>query len=653
LAVPKQPDYNKNNMPNLTDLPNGVLGVICDFAYSPADVYNLHFTSQALFRNTKEKDVTEGGVHGESYFARKMQHALVQSMERALRQNRASTDRKVDIFKSFTALAKSLPPNSVAISGSIVVQAILGEQWDGSDIDVYCTNRAAPSVRTWLISELKQVLVGVCSRFTVNMSAEEWAHGLDFIDHVEHWANAPGENRVFQCIRGVNTWRFNSENCYHPSPMWSQGNRVYQDREDVYSSTPSNVIRTREDLVDVPYEPRLLDQCCKNDCQGTKKDIVTFDLIVVKQGSSIARAINDFDIVMCKSSWDGNRFNIPRPADTFGRRSGLSNCPEVRKIQAYVARIEKEAQRPFRSIMSELIDGRTPKRSKNIWQLRHEEASVHDFLRSTGVVPDTGAAKDLELVIDHFNVFSATLDGKLPRPILSAIKATRAILIDNSRGGGENSLTGEIADRRRFFTKIMGTHADTYAYWAILCDNPHPALFTCTRMVTFNYACASHKVERLFRKHNIMIRSLDRLQKYRNRGIEIKPNDYPPRELEHVLRKLDNEFISIHHTWEQGESTDDDSDDDYSYERSHGAGVNKRARVEEAQEARASAREEERWAEYYALVKAARTAQAESKHRAWVASIQALPPMGIVLPSDNEGEVKQKGCVQADQKAEG
>jgi hypothetical protein len=619
-------------MPNLTDLPNGVLGVICDFANSPADIYNLHFTSQTLFRNTNEKDETEGGVHGESYFARKMQHALVQSMERALRRNRASTDRKVDIFKSFTALAKSLPPNSVAISGSIVVQAILGEQWDGSDIDVYCTNLAAPSVRTWLISELKQVLVGVSSRYTVDPSAEK-GRELDFIDHVEHWANAPGENRVFQCIRGVNTWRFNSENCYHSSPMWCQGNIVHQDREDIDSSTPSNIIRTRDDLVDVPYEPRLLDQCCKNDCQGTKKDIVNIDLIVVKQRSSIARAINDFDIVMCKSSWDGNRFNIPRPADTFGRQSGLSNCPEVRKTQAYVARIEKEAQRPFRSIMSELIDGRARKPSTNIWQLRHEEASVHDFLRSTGVVPDTGAAKDLELVIDHFNVFSATLDGRLPHPILSAIKATRAILIDNSLACGENSLPGEIADRRRFFTKLT-------------CAAPSMDVPLHARSVVTDYVCARRVVAGLFRKHNGMIRSLDRLQKYRIRGIEIKPNDYPPRELEHVLRKLDIEFVSICHTWEQGESTDDDSDDDYSYERSHGAGVNKRARVEEAREARASAREEKRWAEYNALVKAARTAQAKSKHRAWVASIHTLPPMGIVLPSDNEDEV-------ADQKAEG
>jgi len=33
------------------------------------------------------------------------------------------------------------------------------------------------------------------------------------------------------------------------------------------------------------------------------------EVIVVNQRSSIARAINDFDVVMCKCLWDGNKFN--------------------------------------------------------------------------------------------------------------------------------------------------------------------------------------------------------------------------------------------------------------------------------------------------------------------------------------------------------
>jgi len=63
-------------------------------------------------------------------------------MDRTLKSNSASVGRDVDVFNSFRRLANSLSPNSVAMSGSIVVQAVLGDQWDGSDIDVYCTQTA-------------------------------------------------------------------------------------------------------------------------------------------------------------------------------------------------------------------------------------------------------------------------------------------------------------------------------------------------------------------------------------------------------------------------------------------------------------------------------------------------------------------------------
>ena len=251
-----------------------------------------------------EDGEAKGSGSGKSDFTRTMGGAMNRSMARALNQSKAGANRNIDIFNTFVKLANSLPPGSVATSGSIVVQAMLGEQWGGSDIDVYCTKWAAPSVRTWIISELKQVLVGICSRYTVGRYIEKGPGHNDIIDHVEHWANAPEEDRVFECTRG-RTWRFNSEASFHSSPLWSQGNEVHLDREEIHGSSPSNTIRTKGDLVDIPFEPRLLDQCCKNDCQGTKKEYkVNIDLIVVNQPSSIARAINDFDIVVCKCSWD-------------------------------------------------------------------------------------------------------------------------------------------------------------------------------------------------------------------------------------------------------------------------------------------------------------------------------------------------------------
>ena len=113
---------------------------------------------------------------------------------------------------------------------------------------------------------------------------------------------------------------------------------------------------------------------------------------------------------------------------------------------------------------------------------------------------------------------------------------------------------------------------------------------------------------------------------------------------------MNTEVITSRYIMERGESIDEDSDDDCSYEKSYGA-VNKRARVTEEREARAWAREMKRWATYRALVKEARDAHAASKHRAWVASIPSSSPMGIILPDENESEEKQKGCAQANQEA--
>ena len=153
-------------MPDLTDLPAGVLGMICDLAHSPADIHNLHLVNKTTYHKMNEDGEAKGSGSGKSDFTRTMGGAMDRSMARALSQSKAGANRNIDIFNTFVKLANSLPPGSVAMSGSIVVQAMLGEQWGGSDIDVYCTKWAAPSVRTWIISELKQVLVGICSRYT-------------------------------------------------------------------------------------------------------------------------------------------------------------------------------------------------------------------------------------------------------------------------------------------------------------------------------------------------------------------------------------------------------------------------------------------------------------------------------------------------------
>ena len=247
----------------------------------------------------------------------------------------------------------------------------------------------------------------------------------------------------------------------------------------------------------------------------------------------------------------------------------------------------------------------------------------------------------------------------------------REVLIENALVDGKFAC-------RRFFRTLVSTHTPACQNTKRVVADSHWRHDVQNTKRGVHQGALAHS----FCRHNVIVRSLDRLQKYRNRGIEVKPNDFPPRGLEQVLRKLNTEnlrpslwtlthcLVTSRYIWERDESTDEDSDEDsmndsddvYSYASSYGV-VNKRERdeasriravrlandseearqkdrVAEERKAMALAREEERWVAYRALVKEARDAHAGSKHRAWVASIPSLPPMGINLLSENELEEK-------------
>ena len=52
---------------------------------------------------------------------------------------------------SFDALRGANGKPGAVLSGSTMVQVVLGEVWKDSDIDVFCTAAAAPAVRTQLV----------------------------------------------------------------------------------------------------------------------------------------------------------------------------------------------------------------------------------------------------------------------------------------------------------------------------------------------------------------------------------------------------------------------------------------------------------------------------------------------------------------------
>ena len=374
---------------------------------------------------------------------------------------------------------------------------VLASAWGSHDWMPPC--QTATSRALSLINDVNQVLVGVHASYRPGERGST-------VHHVEHWANEPKVGKTFecQCARGRVKWRFDKAASNHASPMHLQGRDLYDSGEVIDGDThPSCAVHTEGDHTPIPFEPRLVDQCDENGRRKSKKETVNIDLIVVDSESNVTDAIEDSDVVVCKCSWDGKTFSIPTPTDTFERRSKLSDRHESRKTRVYSKCVETEAGRAFRSVMSELRTGhRQPRPPKNLWLRRDEATSNSNFLVSTGIAEDPKAASELELVVDHFGVFAERLDDELPHPVLWLIKTVRAVLVENAL------IDAEITDRQQFLSLF-------------LTDNNNPA-----RVISADDW--KDRIRSLFWRHNSFVKRVDRIKKYRARGIDIDSTVHLP-----------------------------------------------------------------------------------------------------------------------------
>lgn len=148
---------------SLRHLPHDALVAIASFSPPPA-VYSMCLTS-ACFHQPVENAT---GRHGDHVLlaTRLLRASLLSGMSRTLRAHSAKEEFDADVVQgrglSLAALqvlhgttGSSIP--GFLISGSIVLQAVLGVDYGsveyeaGSDIDLFCTSKAAAAVRSMLV----------------------------------------------------------------------------------------------------------------------------------------------------------------------------------------------------------------------------------------------------------------------------------------------------------------------------------------------------------------------------------------------------------------------------------------------------------------------------------------------------------------------
>lgn len=297
-------------------LPSDLLQHIAKYLY-PADVYFLSLSNHE-YHNILQRQVLS---------------PFKTSLERILKANDTKFDDASNIVSEFKQLSKSLEPNSVAMSGSIVVQAILGKIWDGSDIDIYCTASMAPKVRAWIVKIGRQVLVNW------NVGYER-ALGIDLanpnIQCVEHYSNMPNENEVFEDMDGT-SWTYHKEATLNHGELKFLKNGVYYTIQS-YPSTDQ-----------LPYEPRIRSVTRSVERNRRPRSRYNIDLIVVAPSSTIQDVIEKFDITICKCVWYGSMLHIQdaNPYKAFNQEASLTKTFKNELIKAYLRELGMECGRSF------------------------------------------------------------------------------------------------------------------------------------------------------------------------------------------------------------------------------------------------------------------------------------------------------------------
>ena len=119
--------------------------MISSFA-SPPDVYNLSLSSIHFFRETTSPTTNSASDDKKVLATSLLRASLLSSLGRVL------DNSKSGITLDAALKMGKFPEGSCCIAGSSIVAACLGKDWfksrNTSDVDVYCSARAAPEIRS-------------------------------------------------------------------------------------------------------------------------------------------------------------------------------------------------------------------------------------------------------------------------------------------------------------------------------------------------------------------------------------------------------------------------------------------------------------------------------------------------------------------------
>ena len=271
---------------------------------------------------------------------RALRVSLEQSLARVLKA-RVVMPEAVD----FKALVDADGRPGALIAGSTMVQCVLGTVWTGDeiDVDIFTTAAAAPGVRSRLCGRDLTLSTVQCAQDCMysDLGADLMGKALESrVHHMEGYALTPevgyrfdeydSEDEPFSLAQAT-AWASGATRdmkIRNDSMGGCESEGAYVNIEDW--NAPEYRIRAAADTDAFTYDRRL-----------DEEKII--DLVVAERGVADARdLLAQFDLDICKASFDGRVFRIPDPHRSFRSETRM----DPRRLELMSAFADKLLEKP-------------------------------------------------------------------------------------------------------------------------------------------------------------------------------------------------------------------------------------------------------------------------------------------------------------------
>lgn len=249
---------------------------------------------------------------------RMLKESLIRGLVSVLKNSNASISMEQAKQLAEFQIDERKKGRSVLISGSTMVQTVTGNRFDNYDLDIYCSKESLPKLRTLLSKQFGMVCQSALPWYGDTTPTFRSAD----IHHVESYI-IPNESTTTSSVASVKRryWRAKMAQL---AAFEGETNEPWHDA----NVDMSYINKRNEHIYDMQRHagyrfPRKFPITLSPKGNGPK----AIDIIVCK--SSPQKTIDQFDIEICKCTFDGDQFEIPSYLDTFNLRTTVDEFTQL------------------------------------------------------------------------------------------------------------------------------------------------------------------------------------------------------------------------------------------------------------------------------------------------------------------------------------